>query len=252
MKRNLKHINKILIIVITVLLSSCYNYRSVGLLQENNPMLPKYEKAEYENYKIQINDEIVFRLITIDETISRLISSNSSLGSGVRQMSYRVYPDGTIDIPFIKGIPVAGLTIREAEKNVEARFKEIIPDANVKISLANKTFTVIGEAGTGVFPIIREKMTIYQALSVSGNLSNSGDFQHVRILRDTGNGIKVMEFDIRPASLIESKYYYIYPNDIIYVRLAPSSFYKVNSWGGFVGLVTSSVSLLISALYFTK
>lgn len=239
-------------LVVSMLLSSCYNYRSTGLMQENNPSLPKYEKAPYEKYKIQINDEIVFRLLTTDETISKLISSNSSLGSGRNQMSYRVYADSTIDIPFVRNIPVAGHTMEEAEDIIETRFKEIIPDASVKISLANKTFTVIGEAGTGVFSIIRERMTIYQALSISGYLDNKGNFRHVKILRELNGGMHVIEFDIRPVSIVDSKYYYIYPNDIIYVSQDPSSFYKVNNWSGFMGLVTSSLSLLISVLYYVK
>jgi len=65
-------------------------------------------------------------------------------------MTYRVYPDGTIDLPFIKNIYIEGLTLNEASKVIEDRFRELIPDAAIKLTLANKTFTVIGEAGTGV------------------------------------------------------------------------------------------------------
>lgn len=240
----------LLFLVITLAMTSCYNYRSIGLMQEHNPYLPKYEKSAYEYYKIQVNDEILFRLMTSDETISKLITTNNALGPGQYQISYRVYTDGTIDIPFIKQIPVAGLTILEAEKLIEDKFKELIPDASVKITLANKTFTVIGEAGTGVFPVVREKMTIYQALSVSGNLNNSGNFKHVKILRPTDKGMKVMDFDIRTITVVESKYYYVYPNDIIYVSTDASSFYKVNNWSSFIGLISSSVSLLVSVLYY--
>ena len=120
-------------------------------------------------------------------------------------------------------------------KVVEDRFKELIPDANVKVSIMNKRFTVIGEAGTGIYSIPRDRFTIYQALSMSGNLNLSADFKRVRILRETVSGeTKVLEFDIRPESIINSEYYYIYPNDIIYVQRDKSSFYKVNNWSGFI------------------
>jgi polysaccharide export outer membrane protein len=98
----------------------------------------------------------------------------------------------------------------------------------------------------------REKMTIYQALSLSGNLNNSGDFKNVRIIRETEKGTEVLQFDIRPVSLIESQYYYIYPNDIIYVQRAKSSFYKVNNWSSFMGLISTSLSLLFTVLYYGK
>lgn len=248
----MKSIKLYIIFAVAVLLSSCYNYKTTGLLQEKNPTLPVYQKEAYEDYRLQINDEIIYRLLTSDETISKLISSGTSSMSSQNLISYRIYPDGTVDLPFLKKIPVAGLTLNEASRVVEEKFKEIIPDAAVKLSIANKTFTIIGEAGTGVYPIIREKMTIYQALSLSGNLNNAGDFKNVRIIRETEKGTEVLQFDIRPVSLIESQYYYIYPNDIIYVQRAKSSFYKVNNWSSFMGLISTSLSLLFTVLYYGK
>lgn len=248
----MKNIKLYIIFAVAMLFTSCYNYKTIGLLQEKNPSLPKYEKQAYEDYRIQINDEIIYRLMTSDETISKLISSGTSSMSAQNMVSYRVYPDGTVDLPFLKKIPVVGLTLSEASRVVENRFKEIIPDAAIKLSIANKTFTVIGEAGTGVYGITREKMTIYQALSLSGNLNNSGDFKHVRIIRETEKGTEVLQFDIRPVSLIESQYYYIYPNDILYVQRAKSSFYKVNNWSSFMGIISTSLSLLFTVLYYGK
>lgn len=245
-------LNLFLLLITVLSLNSCYNYKSVGLLQDKNRSLAVYEPETYEDYKIKVNDEIIYRLITSDETISQLISPGGASSNMQNMISYRVYPDGTIDIPFFKRIPVLGLSLMEASKVVEDRFKVMIPDAVVKLSISNKTFTVIGEAGTGVFPLIREKMTIYQALSLSGNINNAGDFRKVRIIRETLAGNEVLIFDIRPYSLIESKYYYIYPNDIIYVQRARSSFYKVNNWGSFMGIVSTSLSLLFTVLYYQK
>ena len=235
---------------IVLLLSSCYGYRSTGLLQEKNNKLPLYEHAAYEEYKIRVNDEIVFRLITSDETISKLITNNQSVSSGQNIMSYRVFPDGTIDLPFVKNIPVAGLTFNEASMVIEERFREIIPDAAVKLTLANKTFTVIGEAGSGIYSIYKDKLTLFQALSMSGDISITGDYKKVRILRETDEGTKVLSFDIRPASIVNSQFYYVYPNDIIYVQRDSASFYKVNNYSSFISLITSSLSLLFTVLYF--
>lgn len=220
-------------------------------MQENNASLPEYEKIPYEDYTIKINDEIIFRLITVDETISKLITPPNNSNNLNNILSYRVYPDGTIDLPFVKGIPVEGLTVREAEESVEKKIREIIPDAVVKLGLMNKTFTVIGDAGTGVYQISRDRLTIYQALSMSGEINHSGDFKHVRILREVLDGkTKVLEFDIRPKSVIESQYYYIYPNDIIYVQRAKSSFYKIeNSWSSFMSVISSSLSFFFTVLY---
>ena len=45
----------ILIVSILSMLTSCYGYRQVGLLQERND-LPQYDSATYEPYRLQVND----------------------------------------------------------------------------------------------------------------------------------------------------------------------------------------------------
>jgi polysaccharide biosynthesis/export protein len=241
------------LLVVTLVFSSCYNYKNLRYLQENTHSLPVYNKSDYKDYKIQVNDEIIYRLITSDETISKIISpQNASTSSSQNTLSYRVYTDGTIDLPFISHIPVAGLTFSEAAKVIENRFKELIPDASVKLSLLNKTFTIFGDAGAGIFPIYKEKLTIFQALSMSGDINEGSDRKHIRIIRDTEKGTQILEFDIRPKSIIDSKYYYIYPNDIIYIQRSASSFYKVNSYSSLLGVVSYSISLLFLVLNYSK
>jgi polysaccharide export outer membrane protein len=245
--------NKIKISVlffILISLSSCYNYKSFELLQDKRS-LPVYNKSDYSDYHIQVNDEIIYRLITADETISKLLSPQTG-ASTQNMISYRVYKDSTIDLPFISHIPVAGLTLAEATKVVQNRFREIIPDAIVKLSISNKTFTIFGDAGSGIFPIYKEKLTIFQALAMSGDFNETSDRKHIRIIRDTEKGTDILEFDIRPKSIIDSKYYYIYPNDIIYVQRSFSSFYKVNSYSGLLSVISFSLSLLFNVLTYMK
>ena len=252
MKRKILYI--LLLLPLLLSLSSCYSHKVIGLLQEpskcNN--LPEYDSVEYVPYTIRVNDEIIYRLITMDETISKTIMGNQSY-TGQYANSYRVYPDGTIDIPFLKPVHVEGLTIEQAQDSLRAAFREIIPDADVKLALHNKYFTVVGDINAGEYYIYKEKMNIFEALAMTGDLMNSGDRRHVRIIRPQGNGEEpeVLEFDIRTNSIINSKYYYVYPNDVIYVARTKDSFFKVPSYTGFLGLITSSLSLLVSVLNYT-
>ena len=248
---NMKIRPYIFICIITAFaLSSCYSYKSMRLLQDN-VAIPKYETSNYKDYKIQINDELIYRLITTDENMSKLLSSGTSTSSQ-NMLSYRVYTDGTVDLPFVSHIPVAGLTLNEASKVIQTRFKEIIPDAIVKLSLSNKTFTVIGDVGSGVFPIYKEKLTIFQAISMFGDFNESSDRRHIRIIRDTEKGTQILEFDIRPKNIIDSKYYYVYPNDIIYIKQDSSSFYKVNNFNSLISIISYSLSILFNVLSYTK
>ncbi|MGM9837411.1 MAG: polysaccharide biosynthesis/export family protein [Paludibacteraceae bacterium] len=237
---------------VSLLLTGCYTHRSIGLLQEptKGNKLPVYDTAHYEPYRIRVNDEIIYRLITLDKTISKTLTTNQNATSYAN--AYRVYSDGSIDVPFLKPVHIAGLTEKEAQDTLRAAFREIIPDADVKLALYNKYFTVIGDINPGEYYIYKDKLNIFQALAMTGDLMNSGDRKHVRIIRPRdGAEPEVLEFDIRTNSIIDSKYYYVYPNDVIYVARTKDSFFKMASYTGFLGLITSSISLLVSVLNYT-
>ena len=247
----MKKISIILLGLVAVLMSSCYSHRVIGYLQEPTKAnkLPVYDSVSYEPYRIRVNDEIIYRLISMDETYTKMLGTNN-ISSGQYANSYRVHADGTVDIPFLKPLKLQGLTEVEAQDTLRAAFKEIIPDADVKLALYNKYFSVIGDANAGQFYIYKEKLNIFQALAMTGDVMNSGDRRHIRIIRprDNGQEPEILEFDMRTNSIIDSKYYYVYPNDVIYVARHKNSFYTVPSYSGFIGLITSSVALLTTVL----
>ncbi len=247
----MKKISIILLGLVAVLMSSCYSHRVIGYLQEptKTNKLPVYDSTTYEPYRIRVNDEIIYRLITMDDTYSKMLGTNN-ISSGQYANSYRVHADGTVDLPFLKPLKLQGLTEVQAQDTLRAAFKEIIPDADVKLALYNKYFSVIGDAHAGQFYIYKEKMNIFQALAMTGDVMNSGDRRHIRIIRprDNGQEPEILEFDMRTNTIIDSKYYYVYPNDVIYVARQKNSFYTVPSYSGFIGLITSSVALLTTVL----
>lgn len=247
MKRRYNILNVVLIVVVALSFTGCYGYRQVGILQERED-LPQYDSVAYKPYRLQVNDEVIYRVITMDETIAKTLSANNSAG-GQYANSYRIYSDGTVDIPFLAPIKLEGLTELEAQDTLRKAMREIIPDADVKLAMYNKQFTVLGDANSGTYSIYKERLTIFQALAMTGDLMNSGDRRHVRIIRPHGNAEpEVLEFDIRTNSIIDSEYYYVYPNDLIYVSRDSGSFYKQASYSSFLALITSSVSLLITVL----
>ena len=252
MKKQIIHILlPFILVAVSLLLTGCYGHRQVGLLQDRKD-LPHYDSVGYEPYRLQVNDEIIYRIITLDETLGKTLAQNLGSNTGSNNnnaYSYRIYSDGTVDLPFLPPIRLEGLTELEAQDTVKRYMRELIPDAEIKLALYNKQFTILGEVGKGVKYIYKERMTIYQALAMSGRVLNTGDRRHVRIIRPHGNQEpEVLEFDLRTNTIINSKYYYIYPNDLIYVSREPAAFFKQESYSAFLGLITSSVALLISVL----
>ena len=237
----------VLYVLAIMLLSSCYPLKRIGLLQDRNG-LPEYKKGEYEQYHLQKNDELELRIISSNPEVVLLFQQrgSSSISSSTSSFTYRIYEDGTIDVPFVSKIKVAGLTLQQAEKKLEEELKYFGDDIMVKLALSTGTFCVIGDAGRGYFPIYKERLTIYQALALCGGVSASADFGKVKILRRTGDETKIIEFDIRPKSLIDSDYYYVYPNDVIYFDFSKRRFWAINSYSGFLSVISSSLSMLVS------
>lgn len=230
--------------VAIILLSSCYPIRRVGLLQERKG-LPEYKKGEYEQYHLQVNDELELRVISLNAEIVSLFNSNVGV-SNSSQVSYRIYEDGTVDLPFVSKVPLAGLTLKEAERKLEIVLADFGDDIKVKLALTTGTFCVIGDAGRGYFPIYKDRLTIYQALALCGGINSSADYGRVKVLRRTNEGVKIIEFDIRPQSVIDSEYYYVYPNDVIYFDFSKRRFWAIDSYSGFLSVISSSLSMLVS------
>jgi len=248
----MKKVTLILLACVALLMTSCYSHRQIGYLQEPTKTngIPTYDSAAYEPYRIRVNDEIIYRLVTLQQQYAQMLGANNNYSSGQYANSYRVHMDGTIDIPFLKPVKVQGLTEKEAQDTLRAAFREIIPDAEVKLALYNKYFSVVGDAHAGHYYIYKEKMNIFQALAMTGDVMNTGDRRHIRIVRprDNGQEPEILEFDMRSNTIIDSKYYYVYPNDVIYVARTKDSFYKVPNYSSFIGLITSSVALLTTVL----
>jgi polysaccharide export outer membrane protein len=199
----------------------------------------------YEQYHLQKNDELEMRVISLNSETVSLFNQNNTVSS-TANLSYRIFEDGTIDVPYVSKVEVVGLTLLQAEQKLEEIFSGFGDDIRVKLALSTGTFCVIGDAGRGYFPIYKDRLTIYQALALCGGANESADFGRVKILRKVNEETKIIEFDIRPRSVIESEYYYVYPNDVIYFDFSKRRFWAIDSYSGFLSIISSSLSMLVS------
>ncbi|MDR0831111.1 MAG: polysaccharide biosynthesis/export family protein [Prevotellaceae bacterium] len=243
MTKNLKYI---LLILIAAGFTSCYTRYNTNLIQERKN-LPQYEQGVYENYRLRVNDELVMRIISANKETAKLFSQfNSGSGGGQNSSAFRIYSDGTIDLPYVSHIPVLDKTLKEAEQIVKDSLSGFAADIQVKFALKTATFCMIGEAGRGYYPIYKERLNILQAIALAGGIQQSAKMNKVQIIRTTATGTVIKTFDIRTQSIIDSEFYYIYPNDIIYCDVSKRKFWAVDSYFGFTGLITSSITFMLT------
>ena len=254
---------KLLVILLPLLLASCVTSRKVNLLQESGKHgVPAYaDTLTYEDYNIRIGDRLYVYVYSIDERVSSMFnaSGNGVNSSQIRQgngaggsydlYTYLVYDDGTIDYPMVGRMNVRGMTTREIKNELEHRLMEYVQEQteykmlSVEVNIVRRSFSVISDHGSGTFNIDREKVTIFEALAMAGDIGDFGDRSKVRIVREIEGNTQVKVFDVRSDDIVNSEYYYIEPNDVIYIQRIKGQSFGVNS-------VTTTISVVATTLAF--
>ena len=173
--------------------------------------------------------------------------------------TYLVDNEGKIKFPIIGEVKLGGLTKTEAEQLIT---KEISPYINaaekpvVTVRMSSFSISVLGEVNQpGTFTVSREKINVLEALARAGDLTIYGLRKNVTLIREDSFGVKSFyTIDLTDANVVNSPYYYLQQNDILYVQ--PNKIKAQNSsigastsiWLSATGILMSLATLLISIL----
>jgi polysaccharide export outer membrane protein len=171
--------------------------------------------------------------------MNMMLSSNSE---NIDLFAYIVSEKGTIHLPILGDLYVLGKTIRETKYFIEESLKEILPFNSVDVRLLGRYFSIIGGGSSGRFPMVKEKINIFQAIAMSGDFGFYVNRSKVRIIRLTPKGTVIKMLDIRSADIIHSEYYYIEPNDVIYLEPLNAQFFGVTNVWTFLSTVITTFS----------
>ncbi len=134
---------------------------------------------------------------------------------------YLVNEHGTIAFPILGTLPVDGITTDSLSNYIQQRLRNegYVTDATVSSRIQNFRVTVIGEVATpGMFHVLGERLTILEALAKAGDLTIYGQRNNVKVIRSTGGEQQIGELDLTTRTFLESPFYYLQPNDIVYVE----------------------------------
>ena len=257
-----KKLSLFLLLVVSVLVfTSCGSTKNVAYLQNSDTVdlsrsdflydariLPKDILTITVN---TVNPEAAapFNLTVATEmSVSRGRSSVTS--SGQTLQTYLVDNRGCIEFPILGTLEVVGLTKSMCEKMIHDKIMPYLNENEnpvVTVRMSNYKISVLGEvAHPGMFTVGNEKINILEALAQAGDLTIYGVRDRVKLIREDAKGHKeIHTINLNDANIINSPYYYLQQNDIVYVE--PN---KVKSQNSRVGQVTtlwfSATSILIS------
>ena len=245
-----------LLVVVCILFTACIPVKDLTYIQNkpdasiNDSIISIVDKP----YRLQTNDVISITLKANDPALVAIFNASpdgvSNSGGTAEDLyfdGYTVNDHGNIRIPVIGEINVLGYTVEEVrilvgKKLLEEYFNK---EANVfvTVKLAGIRFTINGEIGSpGVTVLYQDKVTIMDAISSAGDITMTGDRKSVKIVRQYPHGSEIHEIDLTDVKCMQSPYFYIKPNDYIYIKPL-----KQKSWGtGTTGMQT--LSTVITAL----
>jgi len=264
--------NKLLISFVAMMamvlfLGSCASYKKVAYFQNADSISYAASKVLYDA-KIMPKDQLTITVLTTNPaasapfnlSVSNTVGTNGQLQSGYGSLQgYLVDNKGNIEFPIVGELHVEGLTKTECEEMIKAKVAPYLAESEnpiVTVRMASYRVTVIGEVSRPcVVPVTTEKMSILEALATAGDLSIYGKRENIMLIREDKNGQKsVHRLNLNDANIINSPYYYLQQNDIIYVE--PNKIKAANSTIGsstsivisLVGILTSVASLVVNIL----
>jgi len=243
-----------IVLLVIVMFTSCASKKDVVYFQDASNFETLVDKDNF-TPKFKVDDVISIHISTLNSEASAPFNlSTVSLEGGGRpeQLDYLVDKDGEIDFPVIGKIKISGLSPNEVRGLLQLKLSDYLKNPIINIRLKNFTITVLGEVGRpGTYPVNGERITIFEALGMAGDLNIKGIRENVLVIRDF-DGTKVYNrIDLTSKKALSSPVYYLTQNDVVYVEpnqsaITSSSLDNRATIGISIAsiLITSSVILL--------
>jgi len=224
--------NFYLFLLISVLFTSCIPIKDLVYLQDKSTSSEQNSIAAVESkpYRLQVNDVLSINIKAIDPKLVSIFNTASTEGSQSTKSEASLYFDGfTVDdhgnirMPILGEINVIGYTLEEVRIKIEKKLLEeyFKNEANifVTVKLAGFRYTINGEvASTGTKTLFKDNVTILEAIANAGDITTVGNRKAVTIIRQSPTGVQMNDIDLTDVNVMKSPYYYLQPNDYIYVK----------------------------------
>lgn len=247
----------IALIFLSLFIFSCASKKDVAYYQ-NIDQFSNLENSSYET-RLQPDDLLMIVVMAENPEVaapfnlpSVVLQSTSEVeNQQIRMNSYLIDSNGFIQFPIIGAVQLGGLTRAEAIAKMNKELSKYINNPSINLRILNFKITVQGEVTQpGVHNILSERITLTEALSLSGDLTVYGKRDNILIIRESNGKKQATRVDITKADFLNSPFYYLSQNDVVYVEPNKT---KINSSvvGPNTAIVLSAVSLLVTIIALT-
>lgn len=250
-----------------MIFQACVSKRDLVFLQEEQEPEDQEETYEYQRYEyhLQVNDIIDVQVKSMNQEANELFSrdagsnTNQAMRAGIQgggdiyyMTGYSVNDSGYVELPIIGNVKVIGLTIPEAKKVIEKEVKQYFTKYYLRVQLGGIRYSALGEFNApGKYTVLQNQLTIFEAIANAGDLNTVANRDEVVLIRQYPDGTQMHRINLLDRSIIGSPYYFIQPNDIIYVEPLQRKTlgFGVNasqSIGTLVSILSSGLALILA------
>lgn len=255
----------LLSLLLIAFLSSCVSNKKFIYLQDKGHtkidsagLIPVQPYA----YKLQAGDILYISLSTEDEKLNKIFVPATGGGTPLNMMGqgvsgtmlyyigFTIDTKGIIELPFLGKLILTNKTMEEAKETIEIELRKYFKNYFLQIKLADFKFSVLGFVNRpGQYFFNQNKVTLLEAIAQAGELNNLAKRYELQLYRQYPDGVKLHTIDLTDQSLISSPYWYIQPNDVLYVvPLNKRSIGDLSSLQSSFGVIAPLLSTLLMVL----
>ncbi|MBF8965619.1 polysaccharide export protein [Pontibacter sp. FD36] len=208
--------------------SSCLSKKELVYMQNENlkETAATSMQTSYKPYQLQPADVLSIKVQSLEPEISNIyniVPPSSAFGfadPGTMFLSgYSVDDEGNVNLPNVGKVKVSGLTLQQTQELIQRNVDRYITNATVVVKLINFRVSVLGEVNRpGQYFVYNERATLFDALGMAGDLTRGAARENVKLVRQTPGGSEVVLIDLKDPNIVQSRYYFMQPNDVLYVE----------------------------------
>ncbi len=223
-----KNLPVIAITSLIVFFSSCVTQRNVEYLNFKKKGTKEFTEAKTDEYRLKAGDELYIQISSLDDAALNVFSSASAMQSlymgsinpyGASLISHHINKEGYLQLPVLGKILVTDKTLTQVSGILEDSLEFILNEPVVSVKLVNRYISVLGEVrNPGHYAFSQDKLSVYDALGLAGDITDYGNRTRVILTRNENGKNFCVDLDLTEPDILASEYYYVQPNDMIYVK----------------------------------
>ncbi len=257
----------LLALLTVVFVTSCVPRRKMVYLQAAEDQVNDTSKVygyQKTDYRLQENDIIDVKIVSLVPEVNEMFNGSTTQSQQAAQAGvqsggdlyymtgYSINGEGVINLPVVGAVQVEGMTIAEAKLSIDKKVQQYFSKYYLTVKLGGLRYSALGEFNRpGKYVILQNQATIFEAIANAGDLNMVASRDDIKLIRQYPDGTRIHEINLLDQSIVSSPYYFIQPNDVIYVEPLKQKSYGLGVTGAqtlttVISVVSTSLALILA------